>query len=259
MAARAHHHAAAPGAITFLDAHGAVNNPGGGEVGGGHDLDQFLDAGVRFGQQLEAGVDYLVHVVRRDVGGHADRNPGGAVDQQVGNLGRQHQRFEFGAVVVGAEIHRFLVEVGQQFMGDLGHANFGVTHRGGVVAVHRAEVALAVHQRITQRKILRHAHDGVVHGGVAVGVIFTDHVADDTRRLLVSLVPVVGQLVHGEQYAAMHGLQAIAHIRQGAPHDYAHGVIEVGTAHFFFQTDRDCFFGELIHKFYVFALLGDRF
>jgi hypothetical protein len=35
-------------------------------------------------QQVQAGVDHLVEVVRRDVGGHAHRDAGRAVDQQVG-------------------------------------------------------------------------------------------------------------------------------------------------------------------------------
>ncbi len=190
----------------------------------------------------------LGQVVRRNVGRHAHRDAGRTVDQQVGNLGGQHQRLVLGTVVVGAEIDRFLVQIGQQFMRDLGHAHFGVTHRRRVVAVDRAEVALAVDQRVAQREVLRHPHHGVVHRGVAVRVVFTDDVADHARRLLVSLVPVVAQLVHREQHAAMHRLQSVAHIRQRAPHDHAHGVIEVRPPHLLFETDREGFLGKLFHK-----------
>ena len=70
---------------------------------------------------------------------------------RLGSAG-QHQRFLFAAVVVGAEIDGFLVDVGQHFVGNLGQADFGVTHGGGVVAVHRTEVALAVHQHVAQEK-----------------------------------------------------------------------------------------------------------
>jgi hypothetical protein len=48
-------------------------------------------------------------------------------------------------------------------------------------------------------------------------MVFTDHVADDARGLLVRLVAVVAELVHGEQHAAMHRLEAVAHIRKRAP------------------------------------------
>jgi hypothetical protein len=123
----------------------------------------------------------------------------------------------FAAVVVGAEIDGFLVDVGQHLVGDLRQADFGVTHGGGVVAVHRAEVALAVHQHVAHGEVLRHAHDGVVHRLVAVRVVLADHVADDTGRLLVGPVPVVVELVHGEQHAPVHRLEAVARIRQARP------------------------------------------
>jgi len=165
-------------------------------------------------------------------------------DQQVGQTRGQHQGFLLAAVVVGAEVDGFLVDVGQHLVGDLRQANFGVTHGGGVVAVHRAKVALTVHQHVAQRKILRHAHDGVVHRAVAVRVVLADHVADDARRFLVRPVPVVVQLVHGVEHAPVHGLQAIAGIGQGAAHDHAHGVIQVASPHLLFQTDRERFFGE---------------
>ncbi len=55
--------------------------------------------------------------------------------------------------------------------------------------------------------------------------------------------------MHREQDPAMHGLEAIAHIRQRTPHDDAHGVIEVGAAHLLLEADRVGFFGELFHGF----------
>jgi hypothetical protein len=62
-------------------------------------------------------------------------------------------------------------------MRDLGQADFGVPHGRGVVAVRRAEVALAVDQHVAHDPILRHAHDGVVDRGVAVRVVL-----DPSRR-----------------------------------------------------------------------------
>src|SRR5947209_3815188 len=104
------------------------------------------------------------------------------------------------------------------------HADFGVTHRGCIVAVHRTEVALAVYQHVTQGKILCHTHYGVVDRRITVRVVFTDDVTDDTRRFFVGPVPVITELVHGKQHTPMHGFQAVAHIWQCAPHNHAHGV-----------------------------------
>ncbi len=220
--------------------------PAVGKSGAGMIFDQLLDIEIRVLQQRNAGIHHFAQVVRRDVGRHAHRDTGGAVHQQVGEARREHQRLVLGAVVVGPEIDRLLVQIGEQLVRDPGHADLGITHRRRIVSVHRTKVALPVHQRIAQRKILRHAHDGVVHRGIAVRVVFTDHVADDTRRLLVGLVPVIGKLVHREQHAPVHRLQAVAHIGQCAADDDAHRIVQIGLAHLLFQADGVCFFGELL-------------
>ena len=152
-----------------------------------------------------------------------------------------------GTVVVRPEIDGFLVQIFEHLVADPGHADFGVTHRRGAVAVDRTEVALTIDQHVAQREILRHADNRVINCGIAVRMVFTDDVTDDTRRFLVCLVPVVVELVHREQYAAMHRLQAVARIRQRPADDYAHRVIEIGTPHLVFEADRQCFFGELVH------------
>ena len=97
------------------------------------------------------------------------------------------------------------------------------------------------------RKRLRHAHDRVVHGGVAVRVVFADDVADDARGLLVGLVPVVAELAHRVQDAAMHGLQAVAHVGQRAAHDHAHGVVEIRLAHLVFEIHGKNFARDFVH------------
>ncbi|MNK90865.1 hypothetical protein D3C87_1109340 [compost metagenome] len=209
----AHDDAAAARAIAFAHAGHAVNDAAGGEIGRRDELDQLIDRAGRIAQAVQAAVDHFLEVVRRDVGGHAHRDARAAVDQQVGQARRQQQRFLFAAVVVGAEVHRLLVDVGQEFMGDLGQADFGVAHRRGVVAVDRAEVALAVDQHVAHGEILRHADDGVINGLVAVGVVLTDDVPDDTRGLLVRTVPVVVQFVHRVEHAPVDRLEPVPHIR----------------------------------------------
>ena len=78
-------------------------------------------------------------------------------------------------------------------------------------------------------------------------VVFAQHVADDPRAFHVRAVPDDVGLVHRKQHAAMNGLEAVADVRQGAPHDHAHRVIEVGMPHFGFEADGKGFFGELLH------------
>ena len=239
--------AAPAGAVSLHDPGTAVDDAGGGEI---RTLDVFHQVVRRQAvvvDQRQAAVDHLAHVVGRDIGGHAHGDAGGAVDQQVGHPRRHDVGNALGAVVVVHIVDGFLVQIGQQLVGDLGHAHFGVTHGGGGVAVDGTEVALPVHQHVAQGERLGHADNGVVHSGIAVGVIFTNYITHHTGGLFIGFIPVVAELVHGEQHAAVHRLEAVAHIRQSPAHDHAHGVIQVRLSEFVLDVDGSNFFGEVRH------------
>src|SRR5690606_16865406 len=117
------------------------------------------------------------------------------------------------------------------------------------VAVYRPEVALPVHQHVTHRERLCHAHDRVVHRGIAVRMVLTDDVADDTRRLLVWLVVVVAELTHRMQHTAMHGLEPVPDIGQRPADYHAHRVVEIRLLHLVFETYRQYLLRNFSHKY----------
>ncbi|OIQ73276.1 hypothetical protein GALL_450880 [mine drainage metagenome] len=238
VAARAHHHPAAPGAIRVAHTGGAVDDARSREVWRGYALHQFFNGRIRVAQQMQAGVEHFTQVVRRNVGRHAHGDARRTVDEEVGQTRWQQQRFLLRSIVVRTEIDCLLVDIGEHFMRDLRQADFGVAHCRGIVAIDRSEVALTIDQHVAKGKILRHAHNGVIHGLVAVRVIFTDHVADDARRFLVGPVPRIAQFVHGVEHTAVHWLEAVPHVWQCPSDNDAHGVIEVRAAHFRFEADR---------------------
>jgi len=90
--AGAHDDAAVAGGIGRLDALSAHDDPAGRKIRALDEAVQVLGGGVGVVDQVVDPGDDLAQVVRRDVGGHADRDPGGAVDQEVGNPGRKHAR-----------------------------------------------------------------------------------------------------------------------------------------------------------------------
>ncbi len=228
----AHHNGAAAEMIGGANALAAQNDAAGREIRARHDADEVVDRKRRVVDQRDAGVDHLAEIVRRNVGGHADRNAAGAVDQEIGKTRRQHHRLAFGIIVIGLEVDGIFVEVFDQRTGDALEAHLGVTHGRRRIAVDRTEIPLPIHQRQAHGKILRHAHKRVIHRLVAVRMIFTDNVADDARRLAVGLVPLVAVLVHRVEDAPMHRLEPVARVRQRPRHDHAHGVIEVALFHF---------------------------
>ncbi len=90
---------------------------------------------------------------------------------------------------------------------------------------------------------------GVIDRRIAMRMVFTDDVTDHAGRLLVGLGVVVAELPHRMQDAAMHRLQAIAHIRQCATHDDAHRVVQIGLPHLVFEIYRENFLGDFSHRF----------
>ena len=134
------------------------------------------------------------------------------------------------AVVVGPEVDRALVDLVEQLHGQLLQPGLGVAHGRRGVAVERAEVAVALDQRVAEREVLGHAHQGVVGGGVPVRVVLAQHVPDDGRALAEARVGVEVQVVvHGVQDPPLHRLEPVAHVGQGPGRDDADRVVEVAA------------------------------
>ena len=218
-------------AVGQLDLFAAQHQSAGREVRPLDEVHQLVDCDlVALGPAVDRvgdGVHDFSEVVRRDVRGHADRDAAAAVEEQVGQQAREHDRLLQAAVEIVGPIDRFLLDIGQQRFGDARQPRLGVTHGCGRVAVDRAKVALPVDQGIAQAEVLRHARHRVVDRGVAVRMILAEHLTDDTGGFLVGAARSHAHIVHGIEDAALHRLQAIAGVGQGARHDHAHGVVEV--------------------------------
>ena len=244
LVARAHDDGAPARAVGLVDAGPSHDQGAGRKVRPGQQLHDVFERGVRLPDQRKAGVDHFAQIVRRNVGRHADSNAAGAVDQQVGIARRQDDRLAARFVVVVLEIDRIAVDIDEQRFRRLGQPRLGVAHRRRRVAVHRAEIALAVDQRQAHREGLGHAHQRIVDRLVAVGMVLAHHVADDQGRFAVGLVAGVAALAHGVEDAPVHRLEAVAHVRNRPGHDHTHGVIEVGALHLLLDGDgRNVAFG----------------
>ena len=125
------------------------------------------------------------------------------------------------AVVVRAEVDGFLIQVFEQLLRDFGHADFCIAHCGRVIAIHGAKVTLSIDEHVTQGKVLRHAHNRVIHRRITMRMVFADHVADDASGFFIWLVVIIGKLVHRVQHTAMHWFQAVPHIGQRPTNDHA--------------------------------------
>ena len=235
----AHQNAAPARVIGRADAALPQNDAAGGEVRPLDKLHQVLGGAVGMVDHVNAAVHHLAQVVRGDVGGHAHGDAVGAVDQQVGVTAGHDGGLEERFVEVGIEVHGVFVDLADQVQRELAHARFGITHGGRPVAVDGAEVALALHEGIADIEVLRQTHHGVVDGAVAMGMVFAQHVAHDAGALAKRLVGRHAQFVHGVQDAPVHGLEAVAHIRQGTVDDDRHRVADERFFHLVLKVDGD--------------------
>ena len=179
---------------------------------------------------MEQRVADLRQVMRRDAGRHADGDALAAIGEQVGQAAGQHHRLLLLAVIGGAEIDRILVDAVEHRGGRLGEPRLGVSHGGGVIAVDIAEIALAVDQRVARSEILGQAHQSVIDRLVAMGMELADDIADHAGGFLEARAGVEAELAHGIEQPAMHRLQPVAHIGQGARHDGGEGIGEIALA-----------------------------
>ena len=229
---------AAPGHVGFGDALlGIDDDAAGREIRTLDPFQQRLRLGLGLVDQMQGCVAQLGHIVRRDRGRHADRDALRAVGEQVRKAAGQHDRLFGLAIVIGAEFDAVLVDALEQQPRDVGHARFGITVGGGIIAVDIAEIALAVDQRIARGEILREAHQRVIDRLVAMRMERAHHVADDLGRFLERRAGVEPQQAHAIEDAPVHRLQAVAGVRQRAVHDGRERISEVALLERVAQTN----------------------
>ena len=208
---------AAAGLVGFPDPLQPHDAPAGGQVRPRHEAHQLIQRRIRVADQVPRRRDDLAEVVRRHVGGHPDRDAGGAVDQEVREACGQHVGLGLAAVVVRDELDGVLVDGGDHLHRGRGQPGLGVAHRrGGVVAACAAEVPVPVDQRQPHRPRLGHPGQRVVDRRVTVRVQAAHHLADDPRALDVRALRAQAHLVHLVQDPALHRLQAVPRVGERA-------------------------------------------
>ncbi len=237
----AHRDRAATGAVGVLDAARAEDLRSRGEVGTRdalHErLEQLLARGVRVLQRPQRARRHLAEVVRRDVGGHADRDADRSVDQQVGEARRKDDGLLRLPVVVVLEVDGVFFDVAHHLERERSHLRLGVPRGGRALVAGGAEVALAECERVAQRPRLDETHERVVDRGVTVRVVLPHHLADDAGALRERLVGTESAVVHAVDHAAVHGLEPVLDARQRATDDDAHRVVEIAALHLGLQVD----------------------
>ncbi len=233
----AHDEAAAAGAIGGFNAFPARDVGARWKIRARDDLHHFLERGIGLFDQQNGGIHDFAQVVRRDVGGHADGDAAGAVDQEIRNARGENDRLFAGLIEVRDEIDGFFFQVGENVFRNFGQSRFGVPHGRRWIAVHGAEVPLAVDQGIAHVEVLRQANQRGIDDRFTVRVVIAGSVAADLGAFAVAAIGGQAEVVHGHEDAPLHGLQAVAHVGKRARDDHAHCIVEIRLAHFRFDIN----------------------
>ena len=70
-----------------------------------------------------------------------------------------------------------------------------------------------------------------------MGVVLTHGITHDTGTFSMGLIRTVIQLYHGIENTPLNRLQAISDIRKRTGCNNAHGIVDIGFLHGFFQID----------------------
>ncbi len=186
-------------------------------------------AGGLLDQMQERGAE-LADVMRRDAGCHPDGNARCAVGEQVRKAGGKDDGLAVLTVIGRPEIDGIFVDPVEHRLRHRRQPAFGVTHCGSIIPVDIAEISLPVDQRITLRKVLCETHQRVIDRELAMGMELADHISDYPRAFLVPGGGVQAKLMHRVHDSAVHRLEAIAHIRQGARHDRRQRIGQIAFA-----------------------------
>ena len=127
---RAHAHRAPAGLVDLGEPRATEDQRAGREVGCQHELLEVGDRRIGVVEEMHRRVDDLAQVVRRDVGGHPDRDPAAAVDEQVGIPRRQHDRLGGAAVVGGLHVDGVFVDRSEELHRERREPRLGVARRG---------------------------------------------------------------------------------------------------------------------------------
>ena len=210
------------------------------KIGALNVLEQILRFGIGIFDQMDAGSDDFAEVVRRNIRRHAHRDSGSTVEQQVGEPGRQNNRFHLAAIIVRAHFNRLELQLFNQMLGNLRDLGFGITRRRGRQPHDRTEVSLTMDQRVPQGEILRHPNQGVVNGHFAVRMIIAHRrTADFGAFERLAIGGEMQVLVHRVDDSPLNRLQAVTNVGQRPRRDNRHGVIQITTPRLL--TERDVF------------------
>ena len=134
--------------------------------------------------------------MRRDVGRHTYGDTRCSVDQKIRESGRKNCRFFLCLVKVRCKIYGIFIDVSSHLHGNLAQTCLCISHGSSAITVYRPKVPVSVNQRISRRPFLCQIYQCSINRAVAMRMIFTHCITNNTRTFTMRLVRSIIQLDH---------------------------------------------------------------
>ena len=153
-------------------------------------LDVFLhlvNRDVRIINSSTDAIDHLSHVVRRNIGGHTNRDTGSSVHEKVRYGRRKHHRLAGIFIIRCLMIDRLFFKVSHHRRAHMSQAGLGISHRRRSITLNRSEVPLTINERFSHRPRLGHIDQSGINRPITMRVILTHGLTHNTGALQVRL------------------------------------------------------------------------
>ena len=147
-----------------------------------------MDRYVRVFHIGDHTINDLGWIVRRHISCHTYGDTGCTVDQQIWQSGRKDQRFLLAFIKVWSKWDKLFVQIIQHCHSARREACLRITHGSSTVTVDRAKVTMAVNKWDWERILFCHMYQCVIDRTVAMWMIFTHGITDNTRALSMWLI-----------------------------------------------------------------------
>ena len=188
----------------------------------------------------------------RNIRRHSDSNTAGTVDQKIGEAGRKHTGLFAGFIKVRIPVNRFLINIAKHLIRNFGKARFRVSIGSGRISINRTKVSVSIHQHIPHGKILCKTDHRIIDGGISVRMVVAQDIANAGSRFFKRFIRCQTAFIHRIKDSAVHGLQAVTHIRKSTGYNNRHCIVDIALLHFADQI-RGC--NDLIWKSNIFRLV----
>ena len=177
----------------------SADNPPGWKIGTRHHRHQLIDRNIRIVEHHDQGIANLTQIVGRNRGRHADRDPVGTVNQQIGEAAGQDNWLGPPFIIRRHKIDRVQLQIVEHHRRKRAEPSLGVPHGGRRQTRDRAKVPLLVDQGVPHVPLLGHPDQGGINDTLAVGVVVTTGITGDLRTFDPRRTGAEVQIIHRDK------------------------------------------------------------